>query len=151
MKKIRKQLVGLTILTIMAGLSLTGDAGAGIRRRVPIKSSGKVIRTLRVSPAYQSGLTVVRYPVYRRRIPVSARSRAIAIRLARYTGVSLREIYRLRRCGYSWYRIGRYLRLPRSVVRTAMHRRSWRRLLRGQLLHNHRGAAIRVRHCAVIR
>jgi hypothetical protein len=61
---------------------------------------------------------------------IQKQDRMIARRLARYTGMPARELIGMKRLGYNWFEIGRWLYLPRPVVRAAMHERSWRRFLR---------------------
>ncbi len=76
---------------------------------------------------------------YYRRVPPRGRvffettrkERRIARRLAWFSGVPARELIRLRMSGFGWFEIGRIIRVPRPVVRAAMHRRSWNRLVAG--------------------
>ena len=60
---------------------------------------------------------------------ITKRDRRIARRLAWFSGVPARELVRLRMNGFGWFEIGRIIYVPRPVVRAAMHRRSWNRLL----------------------
>ena len=74
---------------------------------------------------------------YRRALParyhqefrVTKRDKKIARRLGRYTGVPKRELIQLRKQGYSWREIGRWLGVSRRVVRAAKSHASWRHFL----------------------
>ncbi len=62
-------------------------------------------------------------------VRITKQDRQVAKRLAWYTGVSKQEILRLKRQGYRWGEIGRWLDVPRAVAQAAKHTPSWRRLV----------------------
>jgi hypothetical protein len=60
---------------------------------------------------------------------VSRRDRAVARRLAAYTGVPERVLIDWRRHGCHWFEVGRRLALPRRIVRAAFTADGWQRFL----------------------
>jgi hypothetical protein len=96
--------------------------------------------------SYKRGHLPVRKNLYLR---ITQRDRQIARRLARYTGVPARKLVQLRRHGFHWFEIGRWLDLPRPVIRAARHHRSWKRFLREERRFARRhGDRYRDRHMA---
>jgi len=99
-----------------------------------------------VGSAPSCGYTIEEY----RRMPergymyfeLTRNDRMIARRVNWYTGVPLGELLRLRRAGYGWFEIGRWLHMPRPAVRAAMGQKSWNRFIHGR--HGH--AAINGKH-----
>ena len=71
-------------------------------------------------------------PVRRRVYRIAQHDLRVARRLAWYSGVPARELIRHRRYGYTWVEIGRWYHMPRRVVRAAMSRRHWNRLLHAE-------------------
>ena len=131
MSKIRISILSLLALALLIGQATVSDADAKVRVKVTLQTPNARVRISNTSSSYQRIYTNRHLPVrvnihYR----ISQRDRAIARRLAGYTGVPTRELIQLRRQGYRWFEIGRWLYLPRPVVRAAMHHRSWNRFLR---------------------
>ena len=60
---------------------------------------------------------------------MTKRDKKIARRLSRYTGVPKRELIHLCKQGYTWREIGRWLGVPRRVVRAARTHASWKHFL----------------------
>lgn len=133
MEKMRKIILTAAAIAFAAGLGIAGDSVAA---EVRFEAT---VRTPNVS--FHVGNT----PVYRaeyRRAPLSARrghryvlvarDRIIARRLARYTGVPVGDLLRLRRYGYTWFEIGRWLGVGPRVVRAAMHKKTWNRFMLNQ-------------------
>ena len=75
-----------------------------------------------------------------RSLRLSRLDRQIAKRLASYTGMSKHRLLKYRANGYRWSEIGRWLDLPRRVVRAARSAESWREFLRP---HHRYGIRIR--------
>jgi hypothetical protein len=138
MKKTRMRLLSLIALALLV-ITVSGvlqDAEAEVRVGAAVRTPNVSVRIGNTYCSHYGGYTRVRipirrYPVYR----IAERDRIIAHRLAWYTGVPARTLIRLRRYGYQWFEIGRWLRLPRPVVRAAMHHRSWNLFLRKGRLH----------------
>jgi hypothetical protein len=125
--------MGLAVLVLILGIGGIADAQAGIRIKATWHTPDVRVQIKGPSSGhhhpYRWGRLPARHHSYFR---VSERDRKIARRLAWYTDVPARELIRLRRHGYRWAEIGRWLELPRPVVRAAMHRQSWQRFLRQQ-------------------
>jgi len=141
-----------------AGLALafvTGfmtDTRAGIRVAATIRTP-EVRLHIDNGPScnYRSyyGREVRRLPDRRyMRYDITRRDRMIARRIAWYTNVPLRDLVRIRRDGYSWFEIGRWLHMPRPVVRAAMNQRSWDRFLREERRHAKRHGKRKHKHVA---
>ena len=141
MKKKRMSLMaaGLALAFVTGFMT---DARAGIR-------VAATVRTPEVSVHFDNGPScnyysrcgreVRRLPDRRyMRYEITRRDRMIARHMAWYTGVPLRDLVRLRRRGYNWFEIGRWIYVPRRVVRAAMNRRSWDRFLREERRHARR-------------
>ena len=145
MKKTLKSLTIIAALTIVVGIGIATDARAEIRVVVQVPN-------VSVHAGYYnpSGYTYLHHD---RRLParrymgyeLSRRDRMIARRMTWYTGVRMGKLTRLRRHGYSWFEIGRWLHIPRPVVRAAMHQRSWNRFLREERRHAKRHGRYRDR------
>jgi len=130
MRTMRLSLLTLSALALVAGCGIVSNANAVIRVEATYRTPNVRVRVSN-KPAH--------YPVQpKRQLPIRVRGhfkiqeqdRMIARRLARYTGMPARELIGMKRLGYNWFEIGRWLYLPRPVVRAAMHERSWRRFLR---------------------
>jgi hypothetical protein len=130
MKRMRMNLLSLVALALLVAPVIVQAAEAGIRFDATVNTTHVRVR-LGSTPSihyriYRRGhLPIRRLRPYRIVMP----DRRIAQRFARYTGVPARELIQLRRRGYTWFEIGRWLGLPRRVVVAAMHRRSWNRFL----------------------
>ena len=136
MKKTRMSLLTLAALTMVVGIGIAQDARAEIR-------ISAVVHTPNVSVRVGNNPSGYYHIDPDRRLPargymhydITRRDRMIARRLTWYTGVRLGELIRLRRRGYRWVEIGRWLHVPRPVVRAAMNQRSWDRFLRQERRH----------------
>lgn len=122
----------MTLATIALALGIGGvaDANAGLRIDARIHVGGGHTHIIYGSPDYGR---VCLPPLQVRqglRVRVTRADRQIAARLARYTGVSSRKLLRLKRQGYRWQEIGRWLGLPHKTIRMAMDGRRWHRFLR---------------------
>ncbi len=136
MKTNKRQLTNWNLLTLsLLALLLVGanDASARVRVRATVYTPYGAVRI----DNSHSG----RYSAPRRHLnyTITRQDRRIAKRLARYTGVSKREILRLRRQGYRWSEIGRRLDVSRRVVRAAKHQDTWQRFLRDERRYASRG------------
>jgi hypothetical protein len=116
------------ILLILSALAVEASAGLRVAARVRTPHLD-----IRIGNAPGPALAIVRdgclrpplRPVHR----IDPLDRRIAKRLARYTGVPKGELLQLRRAGYRWIEIGRYLGLSRRAVWAAADARSWQRFL----------------------
>jgi hypothetical protein len=137
-----KRLFNLAILLLVSGVGFVDAAQADLRVDATLRGPGVQIR-IGDGPHGVRGSIRVRHGE-RIRAPrpidvVDGRDRRIADRLSDYTGVSKRELLRLRRDGYRWSEIGRRLELPRHVVQAAADRDSWREFLRHERRGSRRG------------
>jgi hypothetical protein len=133
----RMSLVGLVALALLVGPGIVQGAEGGIRFNVALHTPSVRVRIGNTPTGYYyrgRHLPIRRHYIYR----IRKQDRAIAQRLARYTGVPMRRLIQLRRYGYSWMEIGHWLYLPRRVVRAAMNHRSWKHFLREERFA-HRG------------
>ena len=129
MKKLRMSLMASGLaLAVVTGLMT--DARAGIRVAATFHTPNVRIHASNDPSCYYCIDQDRRIPVRRyMRYEITRRDRMIARRMTWYTGVRYGELLRLRRRGYNWFEIGRWLHMPRPVVRAAMHRKSWDRFL----------------------
>jgi hypothetical protein len=123
-------LLGLTALALFL-FAAVDNAEAKVRVQATVRTPYGAVHIDNGSPArYRSPRVLPARGHYYVKTAITKRDRKIAKRLARYTGVSQREILRLRRQGYRWGEIGNWLDLPRPVIRAAQHQQSWQRFLR---------------------
>ncbi len=136
----RLGLFSLPVLALLLTMGVVDEAQARIRVRATVRTPYGMVRVdngaYHHTRVYRQALPVRHYEYYR----VTKRDKKIANRLGRYTGVPRRELIQLRKQGYNWGEIGRWLDVPRKVVRAAKSGKSWRRFL------NRQG---RGRHCEV--
>lgn len=150
MKTTKMNIAALTALTLLLGLGLAEDAEAKIRVRATVRTPNIGL----VLGSGHGGCRVERpLPLpdrHFRHIRISKRDRRIAKRLAWYTGVPKRELIQARRMGYSWNEIGRWLDVPRRVIRAAKSARGWDSFIghdRGYPRHRgHNRNDVRYRH-----
>ncbi|MBU8922460.1 MAG: hypothetical protein KOO63_11640 [Bacteroidales bacterium] len=131
MRRMRMSLMSLIAIAMIAGPMIALDAEAGVRFDATLRTDNMRVRVGNIRSDY--------YRIHRRR-PVSVRrhkvfaigrhDRRIAYRIGRYVNIPARELIQLRRYGYSWLEIGRWLELPRPVIHAARSSRSWKRFLR---------------------
>jgi len=133
MKKMRMSMLSLATLALLIGSGIAQDADAEIRVEATVHTPNLRVRVSSTPFDYYRNDKKRQFPArMHRQFKISKRERMIARRLARYTGVPSRELIQLRRQGYRWFEIGRWLQLPRPMVRAALHRHSWNRFLREQ-------------------
>jgi hypothetical protein len=133
MKRERMRLLILAAATIAFVALSAMRAGAEIRVAASINAPGVSVRVGTVPSCRYTIEQYQRMPERRYMYYEVARDdRMIARRVNWYTGVPLGELLRLRQEGYDWSEIGRWLHMPRPVVRAAMDQRNWDRFLLGQ-------------------
>ena len=136
MKKTLISLLTIAALTFAVGIGIATDARAEFRISAVVHTPNMSVRVGNNPSGYYHTYPDRRLPSRRyMRYDITRRDRMIARRLTWYTGVRFGELLRLRRHGYNWFEIGRWLYMPRQVVRAAMHRRSWDRFLREERRH----------------
>ncbi len=123
--------LGLTALALFL-FGAVNEAEAGVRVKAKVRTPYGVVRvdtghseryrSERYRTVRRAPLPVRRHVEYR----VTKQDRKIAQRLASYTGISKRQLLKLKRQGYRWNEIGRWYELPRQMVRAAKHKRSWK-------------------------
>jgi len=119
----------------LAALVVSLMLGAADQAQARIRVTG-TLRTPNVKIQVDNG-TYHQSPVYRQALPVryqpavriTKQDKNIAKRLSRYTGVPRRELIQMRKQGYAWGEIGRWLGLSRGVVRAAKSQATWRNFL----------------------
>ena len=132
MRRMRKSLMAIAALALLATPVLVRDAAAELRITAALRTPNVSVRIGNIPAGRYGGYRAGHLPVRsRRQYKILKRDRQIANRLARYTGVPVRELVRLRAYGYNWLEIGRWLRLPKQVVRAAFNKRSWKRFTHG--------------------
>ncbi len=136
MKKTLMSLLTLTALTMVVGIGIAQDARAEIRISAVVHTPNVSVRVGNNPSGYYYIHSDRRLPARRyMRYEITRRDRMIARRLTWYTGVPFGKLLRLRRHGYRWVEIGRWLHVPRPVVRAAMNQKSWNRFLREERRH----------------
>ena len=105
MSKIRISILSLLALALLIGQATVSDADAKVRVKVTLQTPNARVRISNTSSSYHRIYRTRHLPIrvnihYR----ISQRDRAIAHRLARYTGVPRRELIQLRRQGVSLVR-----------------------------------------------
>ncbi len=133
MRRMRMSLISLIALAMIAGPMIALDAEAGVRFDATLRTDNMKVRVGNIRSDY--------YRIQRRRprlvrrhhsYAIGRQDRKVAYRIGIYAGIPARELVQLRRYGYSWLEIGRWLELPRHAVRAAMHKKSWKRFLRNE-------------------
>jgi len=124
--------MSLIVFVMIVGPVIALDAEAGVRFDATLRADNMRVRVGNIRSDY--------YRIHKRRPPMPTRRNRlfaigrqdsrIAYRIGQYVGIPARELVQLRRYGYSWMEIGRWLELPRPAVRAAMHKKSWKRFLR---------------------
>lgn len=135
MKRMKLSLLGLA--AFFAVIATFQNASADVRVKATLTTP-----TVRVHVGntfegfYRGEVTPPRHDRFNDRFHnhyrIDQRDRLVATRLARYTGVPSWELIDMRRHGYRWVEIGRWLELPRPAVNAAMSHESWNRYLRDQ-------------------
>lgn len=129
MKRIQASLMILVALGLVASVAAE-TATAAVRVTATVRTPAIRVR-VGAGPAVCSthyGCRIEPATIHvHRRGAVTIQERAIAARLAFYAGVPTRRVIELRRSGYTWMGVGRFLHLRRPVVRAAMNQASWDR------------------------
>jgi hypothetical protein len=126
-------MLGLVALAFLAVIATFEDAGAKVRVRATLRAPNVVVHFGTASSCRCNNCTIRHMPIRKQIVyKVNQRDRLVAVRLARYTGVPSRDLLQLRRNGYSWFEIGRFLDLSRPAVRAAMNQVTWKRFLQHQ-------------------
>lgn len=142
MKRMRVSFLSLLVVALVVGSGIVQDAEAEVRFDVTMRTPNVRVRVGNTHPVPYRTVRVRRLPIHGRRLfRISKQDQRIASRLAMYTGVPERELLRLRRYGYQWLEIGRWLHLPRPVIRAAMNKGTWKRFIREERLLAGRGYA----------
>ena len=130
MKRIQASLMSLVALALL-GTVAVDTASAGVRVRATLRTPTLIVRTGNVHVGHDAYYRIEPATItVHRRGRLTVHDRHIARRLSGYTGVPARRMMKMRRQGYTWFGVGRFLQLPRPVVRAALHQRSWNRFLR---------------------
>lgn len=121
--------ISLVTLVLLISLGAADQAQARIRVKATLRTPNVQVSVdngaYNHSPRYRQALPAR----YHQKVRISKRDKNVAKRLARYTGTPKRELIQLRKQGYSWREIGRWLGISRKVVRAAKTQASWRHFL----------------------
>ncbi|MEN8007983.1 MAG: hypothetical protein ABFS42_13270 [Candidatus Krumholzibacteriota bacterium] len=126
----RLSLVSLPVLALLLTIGAVDEAQARIRVKATVRTPyGRV--QVDNGPYHHTRVYRQELPVryYRDHYRVTKRDRKIARRLGSFTGVPKRELLQLRKQGYTWGEIGRWLDVPRKVVRAAKSGKRWKRFM----------------------
>jgi hypothetical protein len=139
MKRMQMNLAALAAMIPLAVLIIVQDAEAEVRFNAALHTPNMSVHIGNTPAGYYGSYRVGHLPMRRNQnYRIVKLDRQIARRLARYTGVPVRELTRLRAYGYNWLEIGCWLRLPNRVVRAAFNQQSWNRFLHeGRRLAGH--------------
>lgn len=129
MNTTQRNLIGLMALALIIAMTPVTTASAAVRVRASVNTPHLSFQVNTHRPAVVYGERRVRTVHPRAVIRITKQDKRMAKRLARYTGYSKRELLDMRRSGYNWKRIGRYLNLRPQVVKAARSARSWERFL----------------------
>jgi hypothetical protein len=130
MERMRKSLLSLTALVLLIIPCIVQDTEAGTRFNATLRTPKVRVHVGNTSCGQCRSYGYKDYHVCKHQYcGITHRDRKIAKRLSWYTGVPARRLIRFKRYGYNWFEIGRRFRMPRYVVRAAMHKRSWKRFL----------------------
>jgi hypothetical protein len=134
MKKMRITLMGAVVLAVLATVTTAQDASARVRVTATVRTPTVRVHigNTPVCRIHNCTIDHVALHAHRAYYQIGRQDRLIAVRLARFTGVPSRELLRLRRLGYRWFEIGRWLDLPRPVIRAAMQQGTWKRFLKNR-------------------
>lgn len=135
MKRVKITMLGL--IAFFAVIATFQNASADIRVKATLTTPTVRVHVGNTSEGFYRGEVVTRRhgrfeDRFHNHYRIDRRDRMVANRLARYTGVPSYELVDMRRHGYRWVEIGRWLELPRPVVRASFDQRSWKRFLRDQ-------------------
>ncbi len=126
MKKMRMTLLGVSAAALLGSIMVPATVDAKTRVHVAVKTPHVKVGVTNTSRHLDNRGGF--HPV--RTYDVGNRNRAIALRLASYTGVSPKVMLRLKRRGFNWVQIGRRIGISRQVVKAAMYPHTWKRFLR---------------------
>jgi len=126
MKTLKMTFISLPVLALLLIVGAADEAQARIRVKGTLRTPHGIIQVDNGAYHHTRGYRQTPPVRYYERVRISKRDRKIARRLGRYTGVPKRELIQLRKQGYSWREIGRWLGVPSRVVRAAKSHASWR-------------------------
>ncbi|MBN1164497.1 MAG: hypothetical protein JXB45_07955 [Candidatus Krumholzibacteriota bacterium] len=130
MKRTLISLISFIILALLVVSGIAREAEAETRISATLRVPNLSVRIGNTSLERYQFRARAQLPARRyREVRIIKQDRDIALRLARYAGVPYRTLIQIRRRGYSWFEIGSYLRLPRTVVSAAMHQQTWKHFL----------------------
>ena len=140
MRKMRTTILSVTALAMFILPFKASNADAKVRVNATLRTPTVRIHVGNDYANYKRGYKRRHRPTRTHMyVWITRQDRAIAHRLAWYTGVPSREFIQLKRQGYRWPEIGRWFYVSRPVVRAAMQRRTWRRFLHDEWRFAHRG------------
>ena len=133
MNRMQVSVAGLMVAILLIGSGIVQKAEAEVRFSATLSTPNVRVRVGNTPAVHYRTVRIKRLPIHGRFVyRLSKQDRDIAHRLALFTGVPAREMLQLRSYGYQWFEIGNWLRLPRSLVRAALHRGTWKRFLKEQ-------------------
>ena len=135
MKRVRMSMLGL--IAFFAVIATFQTARADVRVKATLTTPTVRVHVGNTSEGFYRGEVVGRRhdrfnDRFHNHYRLDRRDRNVSVRLARYTGVPSYDLIDMRRHGYRWVEIGRWLDLPRPAIRAAFNQRTWQRFLRDQ-------------------
>ena len=129
MKTLKMTFISLPVLAILLTVGAVDEAQARIRVKGSIKIPHGVIQVDN-GPNYRTRgyRPAPRIRPYQQ-VRVTKKDQKIARRLGRYTGVPKRELVQMRKQGYSWKEIGRWLGVSNKAIRASRTQARWERFL----------------------
>jgi hypothetical protein len=127
MRKIKANLISMTVLALLVAPGFVSQASAGVRVRATWQTPGMYVqvgnhgRKHKRHNAYVSQLT-----------RLTNRDRNMARRLSNFFDAPKGKMLKLRKRGYGWIAIGDAFGIPRQAVRAARTNKSWKRFLYNQ-------------------
>ena len=129
MKTLKMTLISLPVLALLLTVGAVDEARARIRVKGTLRTPHGIIQVDNGAYHHTRGSRQAPAARYNERVQITQRDRKMAKRLGWYTGAPKGELIQLRKQGYSWREIGRWLGVPRKVVRAAKSQASWRHLM----------------------
>jgi hypothetical protein len=136
-KRMRRMILAALIFTATAAIAIQASAGIHVYASVATPTARIQAST---DPSCYYRIDIDRRLPARRYVGcrITRDDVRIAHRLAWFTGVPARKLIDVRRRGYSWFEIGRELRVHRNIVRAAFDGRSWNAFLQNGHRHDRR-------------
>ena len=129
MNTTQRNFIGLMALALLIALAPVTQAQAKVVVRATVKTPHLSVKVSNTPVARRYVHLTPRVTHRQVLVRIDKQDRQMARRLASISGATRGEILELRRDGYTWNQIGRFLNLNPRAVRAARHAISWNRYL----------------------